>query len=64
MSGFKGKAGRPKGRKKSAKIEVMIEPQKREEFKHIAESTGTNISVKTRELIIEYIQKMAKMGGV
>lgn len=57
MSGVKGKSGRPRGQKKTSRIQVMVEPETKEEFRRITESNGSNPSVKINEFIIEYIRK-------
>lgn len=64
MSGVKGKSGRPKGQKKTSRIQIMIEPEIKEEFRRITESNGSNPSVKICELIIEYIKENNKKRGV
>lgn len=63
MSGVKGRSGRPKGQKKTSKIQVMIEPEIKEEFRRITESNGSNPSVKICELIVEYIKENSGKGG-
>ena len=52
-----GKAGRPRGRKNTSKIDVPIEPGRKAEFKRIVERNGTTAAAKIRELITEYIKK-------
>ena len=57
--------GRPCGRKKTAKIEVVIEPQIKEEFMQILSDEGKNASGEIGLWIRNYI-KSAKVenGGV
>lgn len=57
MSGIKGQSGRPKGAKKTSKIQIMIEPEIKEEFTRIAESNGSNVSMKIHEFIFKYIRE-------
>lgn len=52
-----GKMGRPKGKNKSARLNIMIEDKIKKEYKNIVQKNGTNISVKTCELIIKYINE-------
>lgn len=49
--------GRPKGRNKNARLNIMIEDKIKNEYKNIAKKNGTNISVKTCELIVKYINE-------
>ena len=51
------KAGRPKGKNKNARLNIMIEDKIKNEYKDIAQKNGTNISVKTCELIVKYINE-------
>lgn len=51
------KAGRPKGKNKNARLNIMIEEKIKSEYKNIAQKNGTNISVKTCELIVKYINE-------
>lgn len=51
------KMGRPKGKNKSARLNIMIEDKIKKEYKNIVQKNGTNISVKTCELIIKYINE-------
>ncbi len=58
MSGVKGKSGRPKkDQKKTEKIQVMVEPHIKDEFKRITESNGSNPSMKIHEFIFKYIKE-------
>ena len=50
-------AGRPKGKNKNARLNIMIEEKIKSEYKNIAQKNGTNISVKTCELIVKYINE-------
>ena len=63
MDRTNGKAGRPRGRKYTDKIDVPIEPERKAEFMSIAEKNGTNAAAKIRELITEYIEKEKRKGG-
>ena len=47
--------GRPPGRKKTAKIEVAIEPEIKKEFMNILHGKGKNASVEICSWIREYI---------
>lgn len=51
------KRGRPKGIKKDERLHVMIPRKLKEEYQKKLEKEGSNISVKTCELISEYIEK-------
>lgn len=51
------KTGRPKGKNKNARLNIMIEDKIKSEYKDIAQKNGTNISVKTCELIVKYINE-------
>lgn len=57
-----GNAGRPKGRRKTTKIEVAIEPEIKEEFMRLVSSEGMTASVKICHWIREYINDN-KTGG-
>lgn len=50
------KRGRPKGKKKDERLHVMISSDLKEKFQRKAEQEGSNISVKTCELISKYIE--------
>lgn len=56
------RGGRPKGRYKTSRLEVMLSPEMKEEFKIITEANGTNPSVKVCELIAQYITENRKGG--
>ena len=49
--------GRPAGRKKTAKIEVLIEPEIKEEFMKIVSEEGTTASAELGRWIRQYIKK-------
>lgn len=51
------KIGRPKGKNKNARLNIMIEDNIKNEYKKITQKNGTNISTKTCELIIKYIKE-------
>lgn len=53
----KKKPGRPKGKNKDERLNIMIPSTIKNEFKTITQKKGTNISVKTCELIVDYINK-------
>lgn len=48
--------GRPKGKRKDERLNILISSNMKNEFKEIVEQNGSNISVKTCELISEYIK--------
>ncbi len=57
--------GRPAGRKKTAKIEVVIEPAVKEEFMRIIANEGKTASVEIGCWIRKYIKDMnLENGGV
>ena len=49
--------GRPAGRKKTAKIEVLIEPEIKEEFMRLIASEGKTASAEIGLWIRHYIKK-------
>lgn len=55
------KRGRPRGIKKDERLHVMISGKLKERFQRAVELDGTNISVKTCELIMEYVKKVEKL---
>ncbi len=55
--------GRPCGRKKTSKIEVLIEPQVKEEFMQILSSEGKNASSEIGSWIRSYIKSMRIENG-
>ena len=58
MTGKKNSnCGRPAGRKKTAKIEISIEPMVKDEFMMLLYSEGKSASVEIGLWIREYIRK-------
>ena len=55
--------GRPAGRKKTAKIEVVIEPTIKEEFMRIIANEGKSASVEIGCWIRQYIKAMNAGNG-
>ena len=53
----KNKPGRPKGKTKDNRLNVMIPTEIKNEFQNITKKNGSNISVKTCELIVDYINR-------
>lgn len=51
------KIGRPKGKNKDTRLNIMISSDIKNKYQEIVQKNGSNISVKTCELIIDYIQK-------
>lgn len=51
------KAGRPKGKNKDTRLNIMISSDLKNEFQKIVTENGSNISVKVCELIVDYIKK-------
>lgn len=54
---IKNVGGRPAGRKKTAKIEISIEPKIKEEFMTIVHNEGRSASVEIGNWIRQYIQE-------
>ena len=52
------RCGRPAGRKKTAKIEVVIEPAIKEEFMRILANEGKTASVEIGSWIRKYIREV------
>lgn len=52
----KNNGGRPAGRRKTAKIEVSIEPNVKEEFMTLLREQGKNASVEVGLWIREYLK--------
>lgn len=52
--------GRPAGRKKTAKIEVVIEPDIKEEFMKLVASEGSTASVELGRWIRKYIKEKSE----
>lgn len=63
MKSTKSLPGRPCGRKKTAKIEVVIEPQIKAEFMQLLSEEGKNASVEIGSWIRGYIKSMRKQNG-
>ena len=55
--------GRPCGRKKTSKIEVLIEPQVKEEFMQLLSNEGKNASTEIGSWIRRYIKSMRSENG-
>lgn len=53
----KNSCGRPAGRVKTAKIEISIEPEVKEEFMSLLRSEGKTASVEIGQWIREYIKQ-------
>ncbi len=49
--------GRPAGKKKTAKIEVSLEPEVKDEFMQLIRENGGNASVVIGQWITEYIKE-------
>lgn len=56
MNKKRSNCGRPSGRRKTAKIEVSIEPAVKEEFMALLRSEGKTASVEIGSWIREYIK--------
>ena len=54
------KKGRPKGIQKDERLHVMISKNLKDRFKNAVQNDRTNVSVKTCELIMEYVKKIEK----
>lgn len=63
MKGASSSCGRPAGRKKTAKIEVLIEPVIKEEFMRILDEEGKTASVEIGHWIRQYIKRMKIENG-
>ena len=57
------KRGRPKGIKKDKRLYVMISSDLKERYQKAVDSEYTNISVKTCDLVLEYVKKVEKGNG-
>ncbi len=57
MAKEKAQCGRPAGRKKTAKIEVVIEPEIKEKFMRIISDEGKTASVEIGCWIRKYIKE-------
>lgn len=51
------KVGRPKGRKKTAKIEILIEPEVKKQFVEKLQSEGKTASAEICQWIRKYINE-------
>ena len=51
------KVGRPKGKNKDTRLNIMISSKLKNEFQDIVTKNGSNISVKICELIVNYIKE-------
>ncbi|MDD2377187.1 MAG: antitoxin [Clostridia bacterium] len=49
--------GRPQGKNKDQRLNIMINSKMKDEFKRVAEANGSNVSVKICELISDYLKK-------
>lgn len=59
MVNKKNSGGRPAGRRKTAKIEISIEPNVKEEFMSLLHEQGKNASVEMGLWIREYLKDHA-----
>ena len=65
MSDTSSRGGRPAGRKKTAKIEIVIEPAIKDEFMRIIACEGKTASAEIGSWIRKYIKDMkTETGGV
>lgn len=62
MESPKSRGGRPAGRKKTAKIEIVLEPNIKAEFMELIASEGKTASVEIGAWIRRYIKDMKKSG--
>lgn len=51
------KVGRPKGKNKDTRLNIMISSELKNEFQKIVIENGSNVSVKICELIVNYIKE-------
>lgn len=63
MKNTSSTCGRPAGRKKTAKIEVVIEPAIKEEFMKLIADEGKTASVEIGCWIRQYIKEMKLVNG-
>lgn len=56
------KRGRPLGKLKTSKIEIIIEPEIKKEFMDIVHNQNEYCSVLIRDWIIEYIERNRNRG--
>lgn len=54
--------GRPAGRKKTSKLEVVLEPEIKQEFMDLLNKENKYCSIVIREWIVEYIKKNGDRG--
>ena len=59
----KNKVGRPKGQKKTSRLEVMMSPDVKNKFINITKNNGSNPSVKINEMVIKYIKESEEENG-
>lgn len=60
---FQKSCGRPSGRKKTAKIEITIEPEVKKEFMELLSSEGKNASAEICQWIRAYIRDSRKKNN-
>ena len=48
--------GRPKGKNKDSRLNIMISSELKNEFQQLVKDNGSNTSVKICELIVNYIK--------
>lgn len=63
MTTKKSRAGRPKGKNKTSRLEVMVSPEIKDKFVSLTRDNGSNPSVKINEMIISYIKESEKGDG-
>lgn len=63
MSNKKSNCGRPAGRRKTAKIEISIEPMVKEEFMTMLHDEGKTASAEIGVWIREYIRNTKEKGA-
>ena len=51
------KVGRPKGKNKDTRLNIMISSDLKNEFQKIVLQNGSNVSVKICELIVNYLKE-------
>lgn len=56
MSSISNKGGRPRGRKKTSKIEILLEPEVKNQFMECLKSEGKCASIEIGNWIREYIR--------
>ncbi|WP_153126787.1 antitoxin [Peribacillus tepidiphilus] len=57
MNSIINKGGRPRGRKKTSKIEILLEPEVKDQFMNCLKTQGKCASVEIGSWIKEYIRK-------